>query len=460
MLTEQKISSPKMISYIAWTLIIILAFSFLAAMTNLATVGMIILVALFYYINQPSNIYMVDFACYKPDSSLMVTREQFIRRFRHFLGDDAGDFLQKVLHRSGLGDKTYLPTSLQQIPPKSRFGESREELEMVMFGVIDALLEKNHVQAKDIGIVIVNSSTFSPTPSLSDTIVNHYKFCEDVVNYDLGGMGCSAGLISIQLAKQILQIRPMTYALVVSVESITHNCYAGSTNKSMLVSNCLFRIGGAAILLSNFPSDRSRSKYQLVHVVRTHRGPEDRSYNCVFEENDEKGIIGISLSKDLMAMAAQALKANIMTMGPLVLPISEQFNYVVNLLQRKVVKGKMKSYVPDFKKAFDHFCVHAGGRGVLDEMEVQLGLSKWDIEPSKMSLFRFGNTSSSSVWYELAYCEAKGRIKKNDRIWQIAFGSGFKCNSVVWKGLRGCEPTIARNPWMGEIDDFPIQVAT
>ena len=96
---------------------------------------------------------------------------------------------------------------------------------------------------------------------------------------------------------------------------------------------------------------------------------------------------------------------------------------------------------------------------MLDELEKNLGLSEWHMEPSRMTLYRFGNTSSSSLWYELAYSEAKGRIKKGDRVWQIAFGSGFKCNSAVWHALRTINPKYEKsNPWIDEIDKFPVYV--
>jgi 3-ketoacyl-CoA synthase len=39
----------------------------------------------------------------------------------------------------------------------------------------------------------------------------------------------------------------------------------------MLVSNCLFRLGGAAILLSNKRKYARRAKYQLLHTVRVHK---------------------------------------------------------------------------------------------------------------------------------------------------------------------------------------------
>ena len=91
-------------------------------------------------------------------------------------------------------------------------------------------------------------------------------------------------------------------------------------------------------------------------------------------------------------------------------------------------------------------------------MQQNLDLTESHIEPSKMTLYRFGNTSSSSLWYKLAYLEAKGSITKGDRIWQIGFGSGFKCNNAVWHALRTVDPIREKNPWTKEIHKFPTQV--
>jgi 3-ketoacyl-CoA synthase len=241
------------------------------------------------------------------------------------------------------------------------------------------------------------------------------------------------------------------------MENITLNWYWGNS-RSKLLSNCIFRMGGAAILLTNRRSERRRAKYQLVHTVRTHRGSNDKAYQCVFQEEDETGKTGVSLSKDLMAIAGEALKTNITTLGPLVLPMSEQLLFLATLAAKRILGIKIKPYLPDFKMAFDNFCIHAGGRAVLDELEKNLDLSEWHMEPSRMTLYRWGNTSSSSLWYELAYTEAKGRIRKGDRTWQIAFGSGFKCNSAVWRALRTVNPAKEKNPWMDEIHNFPVHV--
>lgn len=253
------------------------------------------------------------------------------------------------------------------------------------------------------------------------------------------------------------QARPNTYAMVLSTENQTSSIYRGN-NPSMLLVNCLFRLGASAALLSSHSSDRYRSKYELKHTLRTHVGADDNSYKCVFQEDDEPHV-GVSLSKELMNVARDALRVHITSLGPLVLPISEKLKYLVNLIERKVFKKKIEPYMPNFKLAFDQFCIHTGGRAVLDRMQKSLELDDYCMEPSRMTLYRFGNTSSSSIWYELSYCEAKGRVKKGHKVWQMAFGSGFKVNTAVWIALRNIEPSSVRNPWREEIDDFPVKAA-
>ncbi|XVF38321.1 hypothetical protein REPUB_Repub20aG0091300 [Reevesia pubescens] len=412
-----------------------------------------------YFKSRPRKVYLVNFACYKPDPVEICSKKRVLQVCARtgIFTEESLAFEKKIVERSGLGQKTYFPKALMQVPLSKALLDARKESEAAIFGPIDELLERTGMKPRDIGILVVNSSLFNPVPSLLATIVNRYKLRENILSYNLGGMGCSAGLISIDLAKQLLQVHPRTYALVVSTENITYGSYLGN-NRAMLLSNCLFRIGGAAVLLSNLSSDRHCSKYELVHTLRTHEGANNKSYKCVFQQEDEDGKIGVALSKELMTVAGEALKRNITTLGPLVLPLSEQVHFIATLVAKKVFKKKVKPYIPDFKLAFDHFCIHAGGRAVLDELQKSLQLSEWHMEPSRMTLYRFGNTSSSSLWYELAYSEAKGRMKKGDRIWQIGFGSGFKCNSAVWRALRRINPTMEKNPWMDEIDDFPVHV--
>ncbi|XAR66495.1 Very-long-chain 3-oxoacyl-CoA synthase [Bertholletia excelsa] len=423
----------------------------------LCTALAVALAATIYFMRKSRAIYLVDYSCYKPPALWRVPFATAVEHAKLVLKEPkCVEFQLRILERSGLGEETCVPPAIRYIPPNPTMAAAREEAETVIFSAIDALMKKTGIKAKAIDILIVNCSLFSPTPSLAAMVVNKFKFRSNIRSFNLSGMGCSAGIISIDLARDLLQVHPNSYALVVSTEVITPNIYLGN-ERAMMLPNCLFRVGGAAILLSNKWQEQRRAKYRLVHVVRTHKGADEKCYKCVFQEEDDQGEVGVRLSKDLMVVAGKALKSNIATIGPLVLPASEQLIFLFNLIGRKIFKLKCKPYVPDFKQAFEHFCIHAGGRAVIDELEKSLELSPEHVEASRMTLHRFGNTSSSSVWYEMNYIEAKGRMKRGDRVWQIAFGSGFKCNSAVWK----CNRTIITptdGPWRDCIDRYPVDI--
>ncbi|KAI8466382.1 MAG: peptidase S8/S53 domain-containing protein [Monoraphidium minutum] len=108
-------------------------------------------------------------------------------------GPESLHFMSKVLHRSGLGDATYAPPSLTDVPMALNMAASRAEFEAVAFGAVKNLLNKVDVSPKQVGAVITNSSLFNTTPSLSATIMNHFGMGASTINYHLRGMGCSGG---------------------------------------------------------------------------------------------------------------------------------------------------------------------------------------------------------------------------------------------------------------------------
>lgn len=185
-------------------------------------------------------VYLVDFVCYKPPEPYKVTRQQcklfterskvwlhrtqkhcfkghrnlliyFVFSLMQLFDKDSLDFQAKIAEKAGLGDETYLPPIFflyaqreSELQPSIQF--ARDEAEVVMFGAVKDLLDKTGLKPKEIDILVVNCSLFNPTPSLTSMIVNHFKLRSDVITYNLSGMGCSAGVIAIGLARDLLQV--------------------------------------------------------------------------------------------------------------------------------------------------------------------------------------------------------------------------------------------------------------
>jgi len=399
-----------------------------------------------WIVRRDNPVYLMGFATFKAPDSWKCDHDQILEMMRRqeCFNDESIGFMKRILERSGTGPATAWPPGIKQsldshAPKADRsMDASRKEAETVIFDCVANALEKANVKPKDIDILVINCSLFAPTPSLCAMVVAHFGMRPDVATYNLSGMGCSASLISVDLAKRLLDKR-LGKALVVSTEIITPNLYHGN-DRGFLIQNTLFRCGGAAIVLSNNWLDGRRAWYKLLHTVRVQSSGE-AGYECVFEGEDKTGERGVRLSKDIVKVAGKTMEKNLTTLGPQVLPLSEQIHVVWSLLIRFIMKkfGKShKPYVPDFKRCIDHFCIHAGGRAVIDGIEKNMKLEKFHSEASRMTLYNYGNTSSSSIWYELEYIQEEQKsnpLKKGDRIMQVAFGSGFKCTSGVWLKL-------------------------
>jgi len=415
---------------------------------------MVLLALIIWYITRREKpVYLLDFSTFEPPESWKVSYDDLIEimRRQECFTEESIDFMNRMLERSGCGPSTAWPPGILQCLQGKKADRSvegaRAESKTVICDCVKSVLTKLNIHPRDVDILVINCSLFSPTPSLCSMVINEFGMRSDILSYNLSGMGCSAGVLAVDLAKQLLLARPHSLALVVSTENLTQNLYHGN-DRAFLLQNTLFRCGGAALVLSNRWIDAYRASFKLLVSVRTQLVNAD-SVNCVYETEDDQHHHGVRLSKDLVKVAGRAMEKNFTTLGPHVLPVSEQlttlFWMAVRAVAKKLVKvGLFKSikidpYIPKFTRGIDHFCIHAGGRGVIDGIEKNLNLSPEHVAASRYALHTYGNTSSSSIWYEMDYVRKNCSLSRGQRVLQLAFGSGFKCNTCVWLCLNNTE---------------------
>ncbi|KAL5990426.1 3-ketoacyl-CoA synthase [Asimina triloba] len=403
------------------------------------------------------NCYVLDYVCFKPSDDLKLDTDlcaEIVLRNK-LLDVDEYKFLLKIIVRSGFGEETYGPRNIiyGKAEDSPALSDSLQEMDECFTGTLDKLFARTGLSPADIDVLVVNVSMLTSAPSLGARIINHYKMREDIKVYNLSGMGCSASAISIDIVRNIFKTRPKTRAVVVTSEAIGPNWYRGK-DRSMMLANCLFRVGGCSILLTNDPELSRRAKFRLKNLTQTHLGGNDDCYGCAVQTEDELGYVGMCLTKKLPKAATMALSQNLRSLAPRVLPVSELLRYLFACILRpngSVLRADGTTSV-NFKTCIDHFCIHAGGTAVIEGVGKSLGLSDYDLEPARMTLHRFGNTSAGNLWYVLSYMEAKGRLKKGESVLQLGFGAGFMCNSCHWVVERDLED---RDAWEDRVDQYP-----
>ncbi|XP_065875640.1 3-ketoacyl-CoA synthase 19-like [Euphorbia lathyris] len=390
--------------------------------------------------------YILGYECYKATQDRTLDTQscaKIVMRNKN-LGLEERKFLLRAIVGSGIGEETYGPRNVIQGRENSPcITDGLSEFDEAAFVTLDKLFATTGISPTEIDVIVTTISTFSPAPSLTARIVNRYKMRKDIKSFNLSGMGCSGSVVAVDLVQQLFKLYDNSVAIIVSTECMGQGWYSGK-EKSMMLSNILFRSGACSILLTNNGDFKHKAMLKLDHIVRTHTGAIDEAYGGCGEEEDEFGYKGFRLSKTLAKSAGQALTVNLKILLPKVLPIWEILRYVM----------KNPNCI-NLKTGINHFCIHPGGRAIIDKVGESLGLDSYDLEPARMALYRFGNTSSGGLWYVLSYMEAKKRLKKGDKVLMISLGAGFKCNSCVWEVLRNLEDA---NVWGDCIDYYPPKI--
>ena len=398
--------------------------------------------------------YMLHYECFKPPEDRRLSTEtcaSIVFRNKR-LGLEEYRYLLKTIVSSGIGEFTYSPKNvLEGREACPTLADSLAEMDEIIFDTLNKLFHKTGFNPSEIDILVVNVSLLATTPSLTSRVVNCYKMRPDIKVYNVTGMGCSASIIAVDLLQHLFKARKNVNAIVVSTESMGTNWYTGK-DRSFMLSNCLFRTGGCSMLFTNNYRMKHRALIRLNCLLRTHLGSDDEAYTCCYQKEDNEGYPGFCLTKHLPKAAAKAFTENLKVLVPRILPLKELIRYMI--ISQTWTKSDLQEvgYGVNFKSGIQHFCIHPGGRAVIDGTGKGLQLSDYDLEPARMALHRWGNTSAAGFWYVLGYMEAKKRLKKGDKILMISFGAGFKCNNCLWEVMRDLKDG---NVWDDCIDEYP-----
>ncbi|XP_051188904.1 3-ketoacyl-CoA synthase 4-like [Lolium perenne] len=414
-----------------------------------------------------ADINLVDYAYLKPPRRLRVTTPALLEHFRLIgcFDDGSVEFMSKVVEASGMCDETYFPPSLHRIPPSATHADAVHEAGALFFPTLDELFAKTGVPPSAVGALVVSCSGFCPAPSLAAVIVNRYGMRGDVKAFSLSGMGCSAGVVGVDVARGVLRAHEsaVEYAVVVSAEIVTVGWYAGKDPSKLLP------------LLSNTAGTMAAAvpaKYRLVALTRTNLAADDLAYASALREEDDEGITGFTIGRGLGGVARDLLRAHLPALGAEILPWQEKLRYAAALMRfhfnhrqsntKKLPEEDGQDTVPkpNFLTAAKHLCLPASGMPMIRMLAEGLGVGEREAEAALGTFQRFGNQSAASLWYQVAYHEAKGRVRRGDRVWQLGMGSGPKANSAVWErvaadGDGAAAPGADEGPWGDCIHRFP-----
>ncbi|KAF4664842.1 inositol polyphosphate kinase kcs1 [Perkinsus chesapeaki] len=393
---------------------------------SLLPLAVAILIPIIMKAREPA-VYCVDHQEFFAPKSWEVSHEDVISIMSTHpnVTEESKDFARRVLTHSGIGSGSALPPNLIKSlrtgePWSANMADAREEMEFILTDIIQGLLDKTGVKPQQIDFLVLNCSFFNPTPSLSAMVSHKFGFRSDCLSYNLSGMGCSANGISMDLGRRLLEHAPLgSLCVVVSAESYARQFYSGN-ERSRVMSNVLFRNGATAALLTNWNS--GNCKYELLDTVRA-QVVKDEAIEAAWQGSDKEGLLSLCLNKSIVPVAGEALMLNLEQLLPRMSRLPKFLRYF----------SRSARLAPsDLPNVVDFFCIHAGGRAVIDNIMEVLNLTEKDVNPSRESLSRHGNTMSTSVWYEMGILEKTGKLRPGDSVLQIALGSGFKCNTALW----------------------------
>ena len=251
------------------------------------------------------------------------------------------------------------------------------------------------IQPQDITHLITVSCTGMSAPGLDLQIAEALELSPNVFRTSVNFMGCYAAIHALKLAKLICEAEPDANVVIADTELCTLH-FQQEYSADNAASSLLFADGSAAALVSNKHSSATSITLDGFFSHVSYKGKKDMAW-----ELSSKGFL--------------------MTLS----------GYVPQLIEEDIdelVIASLDHHNVD-KSSITHWCIHPGGKKILQAIENKLNLSKDDLCYSRSVLAKYGNMSSPTILFVLK--EMLNNIKHKAKIFGVAFGPGLTMETFL-----------------------------
>lgn len=263
---------------------------------------------------------------------------------------------------------------------------------------VDAIKDciNGNIEAKEITHLITVSCTGMTAPGLDLQVAEALDLSPNIFRTSVNFMGCYAAIHALKLAKMICDTTDNANIVIVCTEICTVHFQQNYTLDNA-ASSLLFGDGSAAVLVSNNSSSSNALQLKSFYSQVAYKGKTDMSWQ-------------LSNEGFLMTLSA----------------------YVPQLIQEDIgcFVHKALQAANISKEDISHWCVHPGGKKILEVIQAKLQLSNRDMSCSRKVLSEYGNMSSPTILFVL-----KEMMKEeNDapvNVFGVAFGPGLTMETFI-----------------------------
>ncbi len=254
------------------------------------------------------------------------------------------------------------------------------------------------ITASEITHLITVSCTGMSAPGLDLQIMEAMELSPNLQRTSVNFMGCYAAIHGLKLANAFCNSTPHANVVVVCTELCTLHFQKENTVNNIL-SSLLFSDGCGAMLVQNNSGSKGLSLQHFFSQV-SFKGKNDMSW-----ELSGKGF--------LMTLTGYVPEL-----------IKEDFDMLVT----KALQSAGKT-----KEDITHWCIHPGGKKILQVIEKSLELKTDDLHYSYDILKNYGNMSSASIVFVLQKMiqELEQNNTTSAQVFGAAFGPGLTMETFL-----------------------------